>query len=108
MSTVREIDVNALQDALDAGQVPVLVDVRSAEEYAEGHVPGTTLLPLPELQQRWQELLPYRDQGEVFLICRSGARSMSAAQALLSVGFRPVNVTGGTMAWANAGKPIAR
>ncbi len=108
MSTVRLVDVNTLEADLKAGLPSALIDVRGPDEYADGHVPEAKLLPLPELQARWEELLPYKDQGELYLICRSGARSMSAAQALLSVGFRTVNVTGGTMAWVGAGKPVAR
>jgi len=97
---VPEIDVRTLAERRD---VP-LVDVREANEYAEGHVPGAVLVPMSEIADRVDEL---PTGGEVFLICRSGARSLRVAEHLRTRGIDAVNVAGGTLAWVEAGHPTA-
>lgn len=78
-----------------------IVDARSADEYAAGHVPGAVNLPQAELASRLGELP--RDRA-LLLVCQAGARSLRAAQFLAQVGFtRVTNVRGGTGAWAAAG-----
>ncbi len=80
-----------------AGCEVELVDVRSLEEYAAGHIPGARHLPLQELTERWRELDPSVTYA---LICRSGRRSAMAAHFLLSCGFvRVHNVDGGMLSW---------
>ena len=101
MTAVPEIDVVHL-GSLTASGVPV-VDVRMPDEYAAGHVPGATLLPLPEVPERAGELP--RDRT-VYLICRSGARSQRACAYLRDQGVDAVNVTGGTLAWIEAGHDV--
>ena len=100
---IPEIDV----DTLESRSVETMVvDVREPEEYAQGHVPGAINLPQAELASRLDELPHHRPLD---LICRSGARSLRAAQFLRQVGFEQViNVQGGTLAWRAAGKPMAR
>ena len=97
---VPEIDVAELARRHAAGAY--VLDVRTPEEYAEAHVPGAVLLPLQELQERWEEV----PEGEVLIICRSGARSMTAAKALNGAGRTTTNVAGGTLAWIDAGNPV--
>ena len=83
----------------------IVVDVREPAEYAEGHVPGAINIPQASLASRLDELS--RDRP-IFAICRSGARSLRAAQFLRQVGFEQVvNVAGGTDSWRAAGKPLA-
>lgn len=96
---VREIDVEELQELRAAG-VP-LIDVRQPDEYEEAHVPGAVLIPLGEVPDRLAEL-PTGD--ELLIICKSGGRSMKAAEFLGTQGIVAVNVAGGTMAWIDAGK----
>jgi rhodanese-related sulfurtransferase len=79
------------------------VDVRTEEEYVGGHVPGATLLPLHELEDRYTELPA---DEEVYVICHVGARSAAAVAALNRAGYRTVNVAGGTAAWVEAGLPV--
>lgn len=100
MADVPEIDVDELARRRAAGAF--VLDVRNPDEYVEGHVPGAVLLPLGELNDRWQEV----PEGEVLVICRSGARSGRAVEALNGVGRTTVNVAGGTMAWIDAGNPV--
>jgi rhodanese-related sulfurtransferase len=80
-----------------------LLDVREDDEWAAGHVPDATHIPLGQLGARTSELPA--DQ-EIYVICRSGARSGRATQALNGAGWRAVNVAGGMQDWAAAGKPM--
>jgi len=81
-----------------------LVDVRTLEEYQQGHVPGAVLKPLDRLSALTADLPKQRD---LHLICRSGMRSQQAARILSEQGFtRLVNIDGGTMGWVNAGYPV--
>ncbi len=82
-----------------------VIDVRTPAEFRAGHVPGVQLVSLDTLDARAHEIPKDRD---VYLICRSGARSAQALKHLAQAhGFtRLTNVAGGTMAWANAGYPI--
>jgi rhodanese-related sulfurtransferase len=79
------------------------VDVRGAHEFAGplGHLRGSVLIPLPELEARAREL----PKGKaLLLVCRSGARSARACQQLEALGYGPAtNLTGGMIAWNRAG-----
>ncbi|MEQ1502471.1 MAG: rhodanese-like domain-containing protein [Myxococcota bacterium] len=101
----RDTDVAELKSALDAGKVPVLIDVRTRDEYGSGHVPGARNIPVAELGMHTStDLAPFRGE-EVWLICQSGGRSSRGASTLAAAGFHTVNVKGGTSAWQAAGYP---
>ncbi len=103
---VAEVQIAEFAGALASGAVPVLVDVRTPGEYAEGHVGTARNIPVGDLGARLDEISRYRD-GAVYLICHSGGRSARAAAQLLEAGFaNPVNVLGGTQAWIEAGHPV--
>lgn len=75
----------------------VLLDVRSYEEFDEGHIEGATLIPVDELADRWVEVEEY---DKILVYCRSGNRSVTASEILLDVGFEEVyNLLGGINAW---------
>ena len=83
----------------------LVIDVREADEYAAGHVPGARLMPLRTVPARCGELPTGRS---VFVICASGNRSLSAADFLTRAGVDAWSVAGGTGAWTVAGRPVAR
>ncbi len=95
------IDVETMAAKLEAG-LPVF-DVRQPDEYEEAHAPGVVLVPLDEVPDRADE---FPTDGEVYVICKSGGRSAKAVEFLRARGVDAVNVTGGTMAWIEAGKPV--
>lgn len=99
---VPEVEVGEVPGAMAAGAP--LVDVREPAEYDEVHAVGARLVPLGEVLDRAGEL---PTDGPVYLICRSGARSARAAEALRARGIDAVNVAGGTLAWVDAGLPVA-
>jgi len=85
-----------------------LVDVREPHEYTGelGHVPGSELVPMDRVAAASHTWDP---QAEIILICRSGARSGRAAQALVAAGFRRVmNMAGGMLAYNAARLPVER
>jgi rhodanese-related sulfurtransferase len=97
--TVSVADAAALRD----GGAFVL-DVREPAEWAGGHIPGATLIPLGELAARVGELP--RDR-EIVVVCRTGNRSAQGRDILLGAGFPSVtSLDGGMATWAQAGMPI--
>jgi rhodanese-related sulfurtransferase len=92
--------------AVAAAAVPdgaFLVDVREPDEWAAGHAPQALHLPLGELAARAGEIP--RDR-EVYVVCRVGARSARAVDALNGAGWRATNVQDGMHGWAAAGRPM--
>jgi rhodanese-related sulfurtransferase len=84
----------------------LVIDVREPHEYAEGRVPGSVLVPLATVSARAPE---FATDDPVFVICRSGNRSLAAAEALVAAGFGDVrNVLGGMLAWEAEALPIER
>lgn len=81
----------------------VAVDVREPEEWEAGHVDGALWIPLGELQARAGELP--RDRPLV-IVCRTGARSGYAADALVAAGYDASNLAGGLFAWTAAALPL--
>ncbi|MDO5669386.1 MAG: rhodanese-like domain-containing protein [Corynebacterium sp.] len=91
--------VNVTQVPSDAQ----LIDVREADEFAEVHAAGATLIPLSEFADRVSELDTERD---IYLICRSGGRSVKACDFLKeNHDIEAINVEGGTLAWVEKGLP---
>ncbi len=74
-----------------------LLDVRQPEEYRQGHVPGSLLIPVGQLHQRLDEL----DRSKPAIVyCRAGVRGANATGVLLNAGFKEVwNMSGGILAW---------
>jgi rhodanese-related sulfurtransferase len=110
---VAVMAVHAAPDTVAVAQVPtmqsqgtLLIDVREPDEYAQGHAPNSTLIPLGQLEQRLSELAGYKNKP-VVLICRSGSRSGKAQKLLQQAGFSAAsNVEGGMVAWQKAGLPV--
>jgi phage shock protein E len=85
-----------------AAPQPLILDVRTPEEYAAGHVAGTMHIPLDQLEQRWRELAEYRDQP-IIVYCRTGRRSAVAIDLLATKGFSRLENGGGVSQMARRG-----
>jgi rhodanese-related sulfurtransferase len=86
-----------LQSAIDSKQPIVLIDVRTPEEFASGHIAIAKLIPLDTLTQRMNEI---PKDKEVILMCRSGRRSGIAQETLLKAGYTNTkNLAGGIVGW---------
>jgi adenylyltransferase/sulfurtransferase len=94
-----EITAEELKRRIDRGQDLFILDVRNPEEFQICRIPGSTLLPLPQLPQRFREL---DHERELVVHCKSGMRSQKAIQFLRQQGFtKLVNLKGGILAWAD-------
>ena len=95
-----EITVDELGRRLEAGEKPLLVDVRQAWEHDLARLPDSQLVPLPELAARTAEVRP-RPGQLVVCYCHHGVRSLRAADLLLQAGLREVvSLAGGIDAWS--------
>lgn len=76
----------------------VIVDVRTQEEYAQGHIPGAICIPNESIVDAQPEELPDLEQT-ILVYCRSGRRSKEAAQKLADMGYTNVYEFGGIIDW---------
>jgi rhodanese-related sulfurtransferase len=92
----RNVSTEEAKQLIDNKEVIVL-DVRTPEEYQEGHIPNAILIPLQELENKLIDL----DKEEPYLVvCRSGNRSAQASEILTSNSFAKIyNMTGGMNNW---------
>jgi sulfur-carrier protein adenylyltransferase/sulfurtransferase len=95
--------VEELKQRLDRHEQVFILDVRNPEEFQICRIPGSTLIPLPDLPNRLRELDPDR---EMVVHCKSGMRSAKAVAFLQQQGFRKLkNLKGGILAWADKVDP---
>ena len=103
-ASYKNVSVQDLKTAQNTDSL--VLDVRTTQEFAEGHVPGAKLIPVQELEARVSEV---PTDKAVFVICRSGNRSKTASELLVKTGRNNIsNVEGGTLAWVAAGYPIEK
>jgi rhodanese-related sulfurtransferase len=96
---IKEISADELRAKLDSGTDVFILDVRQPEEHAEQAIPGATLIPLGELEERISELEAYKDR-EIIVYCHAGGRSANACMFLQMFGFtNAVNLRGGILGW---------
>ncbi len=79
-----------------------VLDVREDVEWAHGHIDGATHIPLGDIPARLAELPDER----TLVVCKAGGRSAQAAGYLLQHGHDVVNLDGGMLEWAAAGRPM--
>jgi len=86
----------------------VILDVRKADEFAEGHITGAILIDQfqNDFLEQAQAKLP-KDKT-IAIYCRSGRRSANAAGKLADVGYKCVNLKGGIIAWKEANMPVTK
>lgn len=101
------IDAAQLLERQQAGQAPVLLDVRHTDEYADGHIAGALNIPVEQLASRAGVLGVPRD-SEIVVYCVSGKRAAKAQQTLTSLGYTHVRVLDGSLnAWRQRQLPLA-
>lgn len=103
-NTIENLTPAQYQDTFVTGSAAhLLVDVRTPDEFASGHIEGAVNIPLDALSSRLNEIP--RDQP-VVVYCRSGSRSAQAARLLSGAGYTQVRDLGGITAWMAAGYPV--
>lgn len=87
----------------------VLLDVRTPGEYASetGHLKGSLLIPVQELEQRIGELGSYKERT-IIAYCRTGHRSAQATNLLNARGFKTINMEGGILRWNEESLPVVK
>ncbi len=108
--TVQNIDVDSLFKLGQEGKPVDLIDVRTPAEFATVHAAGANNVPLDRLTLSAVQAARQGQPNEpLYLICKSGSRSRTAAEKLLAAGCSNVHsVSGGTVAWERAGLPVEK
>lgn len=94
----KKIAPEEAKEMMDAGDKVIILDVRTKEEFDLGHIKGAVLLPNTDIAQKAAETLPDKN-ALILLYCRSGNRSKSASEELLSMGYTKVYDFGGIIDW---------
>ena len=94
----KKITAEEAKERMDKDDKVVILDVRTEEEYQEGHVPGAIVIPNETISSEPLEELPDMDQ-EILGYCRSGNRSAQAAKKLAEAGYTQVYDFGGIIDW---------
>lgn len=92
-----KITADEAKTMMDAGDVTI-VDVRTAQEYADGHIPGAINIPLESIGSDKPAELTDTD-ADLIVYCRTGVRSKQASDKLVELGYQHVNDMGGIVDW---------
>ena len=96
--TYEQITPAKAKEIMDSEEGYVILDVRTEEEYAGGHIEGAILIPDYEIEAKAESMLTNKDQL-ILVYCRSGRRSKLAADTLASLGYTNVKEFGGIIDW---------
>ena len=100
-----DVEPAAVAELTRRADAPLVLDVRTPEEYAAGHVPGAVLIPHDQLAARLGEI--GRDRW-VLVYCRSGRRAEAAEKVLADAGIEVRQIAGSWLRWEAEGRPAAR
>ena len=100
-------DVKGFAELIDSPEV-VILDVRTVEEFNEGHIKGAILVDQnkSDFLKQVEQKLP--KEKTIAIYCRSGRRSANAAERLAKAGYRPVNLKGGILEWTKENMPVTK
>jgi len=99
--SIAQITVNDLPAEVGPGSV--LLDVRENDEWNRGHAADARHIPMGEVPARLDEI---DRSATLYVVCKAGGRSAKVAQLLAHHGYEPINVNGGMLAWAEAGRQV--
>ncbi len=103
--TIRAADFKA---GMESSPNHLLLDVRTDAEYQAEHIDTSLLIPVQELEKRLNEIIEWKNLP-VFVYCRTGNRSMTAAKMLSDAGFSEIyNLEGGIGGWTREGFPTIK
>ncbi len=103
----KAVSAKEAQDLISSVK-PFLLDVRTSAEYQNGHIAGSTLIPIQVLQFKAQELKQYKNQ-DILIYCASGNRSTVAAKILIDQGFKRIyNMRYGLIEWVRSGYQLKK
>ena len=97
-ATYEQITAEQAKTIMETQQDYIIIDARTEEEFAEGHIENAILIPEYEIANRAENELP--DKSALILVyCRSGRRSKIASQELVNLGYKNVKEFGGIINW---------
>ena len=92
------ITAEEAKQIMDSEEGYIILDVRTQEEYDQGHIPGAIVISHEEITEKAEEMLT--DKNQLILVyCRSGRRSKIAAEALVELGYTNIKEFGGIIDW---------
>ena len=92
------ITAEEAKQIMDSEEGYIILDVRTQEEYDQGHIPGAILISHEEIAEKAEDVLT--DKNQLILVyCRSGRRSKIAAEALVELGYTNIKEFGGIIDW---------
>ncbi|HCX62260.1 rhodanese-like domain-containing protein [Sedimentibacter sp.] len=94
----KKINAEEAKAIIDSEDV-IILDVRTQEEYDSGHIENAVLLPVTEIADKAEEILPDKD-AKILIYCRSGNRSATASKDLIRMGYTNVYDFGGINSWS--------
>ena len=92
------ITAEEAKQIMDSEEGYIILDVRTQEEYDQGHIPGAILISHEEIAEKAEDVLTDKDQL-ILVYCRSGRRSKIAAEALVELGYTNIKEFGGIIDW---------
>ena len=92
------ITAEEAKQIMDSEEGYIILDVRTQEEYDQGHIPGAIVISHEEIAEKAEEVLTDKDQL-ILVYCRSGRRSKIAAEALAELGYTNIKEFGGIIDW---------
>ena len=92
------ITAEEAKQIMDSEEGYIILDVRTQEEYDQGHIPGAIVIPHEEIPEKAVDVLTDKDQL-ILVYCRSGRRSKIAAEALVELGYTNIKEFGGIIDW---------
>jgi rhodanese-related sulfurtransferase len=96
--TYKQISPEEAKNIMDTQRDYIIIDARTEEEFAQGHIKNAILIPEYEIKNKAEKALP--DKNSLILVyCRSGRRSKIASEALVELGYTNVYEFGGIIDW---------
>lgn len=85
----------------------VVLDIRSAQQFSEGHIIGSLNIPIEVFDKKMGLLEKFKDR-DLIIVCNAGQTSQKMVSDLKAKGFKPLGLSGGILAWRNAGLPLSK
>ena len=92
------ITAEEAKQIMDTEEDYIILDVRTQEEYDQGHIPNAILIPDTEIKNKAEEVMTDKDQL-ILVYCRSGRRSKLASEILVELGYTNIKEFGGIIDW---------
>ena len=107
LANFESVDAKQAITLIENDENVTLLDVRTIEEYKEGHLRDATLIPVHALAENLG-MLKQDKHKKILIFCRTGSRSVSASRILEENGFTPINIKGGIIQLQGAGVEVIK